>query len=427
MKYSIVIPYLSNSKCIDMCKEFIAKNSMYENEIVDIVDETDVYYAYNKGVYHSKCDTVVLLNDDMIVAKDWDKFIPLYTSQSHILTGYVIEANPGQMINGPSAIKYDCGTIDNFNYQKFQDYVDNQKVPDITYNSTGWYQPMVLNQRSWMTFPNIKKHPEHANDVILIDQIMPKLGYNFDQINMFAYHFARQTITHSIKNKKRCIFTYCNYQIEDKIVTLQARVIDKLNTVFNCKFEFLRYKGKDGEMFPDQVIDYALEKLLYEDNYETILMLDIDCVPLSTEALEYMFEQAENGKLVGNIQRSNHIENNKHVYVAPSAVCFTRETFEKLGKPSFKITHRGDIGEELTYCAEDQNIPVEMFMPSKYERLPHRGDTAWKLADNMPEYGIGTTFINDKGQEMFYHLFESRTGANNDLFFLKCADILLKK
>jgi hypothetical protein len=44
----------------------------------------------------------------------------------------------------------------------------------------------------------------------------------------------------------------------------------------------------------------------------------------------------------------------------------------------------------------------------------------------MPEYGIGTTFINQYGKEMFYHLFQSRFGKFNDLFFVKCAELLLK-
>ena len=49
--YSIVIPHLSNSDYIDTCIHYIKKNSKYDPEIIQIVDETDVYYAFNKGVY----------------------------------------------------------------------------------------------------------------------------------------------------------------------------------------------------------------------------------------------------------------------------------------------------------------------------------------------------------------------------------------
>ena len=59
--YSIVIPYLSNSKYIEQCKHYLQLNSTLPYELVEIVDETDVYYAFNSGVYKAKYDKVVLL------------------------------------------------------------------------------------------------------------------------------------------------------------------------------------------------------------------------------------------------------------------------------------------------------------------------------------------------------------------------------
>ena len=100
----------------------------------------------------------------------------------------------------------------------------------------------------------------------------------------------------------------------------------------------------------------------------------------------------------------------------------------KLGEPSFTITNRGDIGEELSYIAEQQAIAIEMFMPSKFEEnpvWPNDVRKPWDLQDGQPQYGIGTTFVDDKGNEMFYHLFQSRVNIFNHLFFLKCASIML--
>jgi hypothetical protein len=228
--------------------------------------------------------------------------------------------------------------------------------------------------------------------------------------------------------KKRAIFTYCNHQIEDKIPYLQKQVIAKFNKNKLCKFEYLHYKKPDGEMTPDEVIEYGLNKLFYEDHYETILMLDIDCIPLSEQALEYIFDRAEQGVLIGNVQRSNHLNNDKHIYPAPSCICLTKEMYEKLGKPSWKPNIRSDIGEELAYSAEDKGIEIEMFMPKGYEELPHwnTGERKpWDLRDGDPQFGIGTTFVNKNGDEMFYHLFQSRLNVFNNLFILKCAKIML--
>lgn len=425
-KYSIVIPHLSNSKTIEACIEKIKQNSVYENEIVTIVDETDVYYAFNKGVYQSSCDTVVLLNDDMIVGKHWDKYIPIYSKQDLILTGYVVEPNPGKLLNGPECIKYDCGdSIENFDFDKFQIFVENQQNPEIIYGKRGWYQPLVVNKKSFVSYPNINKFPEYANDITLIDNVLPKLGYQIAQIDMCVYHFQRQATRHNNILKKRAIFSYCNPDVDDKIRHLQSKIIEKFNKIPNCKYEFLMYNAKDGQVVPNQVINYAMDELFFKRNYETILILDIDCIPLSDYAIDYVFSEAEKGKIVGNIQRSNHIENNKHVYVAPSCMCISKETYMKLGYPSFDITNRSDIGEEVCYIAEENNVELEMFMPVSYEKLPYDQDKPWDLKDDMPKYGIGTTFVNKHGKEMYYHLFQSRLNQFSDLFFLKCAKILL--
>lgn len=152
-------------------------------------------------------------------------------------------------------------------------------------------------------------------------------------------------------------------------------------------------------------------------------MLDIDCVPLNSNAIDYVFDKASQGHIVGNIQRSNHLNNDEHVYVAPSAFCISKNTFELLGKPSFAPTSRSDIGEELCFIAENNDVPLEMFLPKCYEELPV-GKIPWSLKGNMPKYGIGTTFVNDDKIEMFYHLFESRSNSFNDLFYNKCVNIL---
>lgn len=425
MKYSIVIPHLSNSKYIDKCIEYIKLNSLYENEIITIVDEKDVYYAFNQGVYNSNCDTIVLLSDDMIVSKHWDKYIPFYSTQNTILTGYVVEPNPGVMIGGPSCIKFDAGdNIEDFDYDEFQEFVNQAKVSDIIFNSKGWYMPIVVNKKSFTTYPNINKFPASSNDILLIDQIMPFVGFNFAQIDMFVYHFQRKaTLQNNIK--KRCIFSYSNHQVEKKIQHFQQKIVEKFNSIPNCKYEYLMYNANDGDMVPDQVIDYAFNKLFYEDKYESILMLDIDCVPLSNHAIEYMFEQAEKGILIGNIQRSNHIKNNKHVYVAPSAICLTRDMYEKLGKISFSPTNRSDIGEEYTWIAEAKNVEIEFFMPKEYEMLPYGESGPWALADGMPKYGIGTTFVNKNNEPMTYHLFQTRLTIFNELFYNKCKQLIL--
>jgi hypothetical protein len=224
--------------------------------------------------------------------------------------------------------------------------------------------------------------------------------------------------------RKRTIFSYANFQIDDKIKKLQSDVIGKFNQSLGAKYEYLEYQGADGEIIPHQVINYALKELFFHRYYQTVLILDIDCIPLSTHALQYTFEQAEKGILIGNAQRSNHLDNDEHVYVAPSAMCLTKEMFIDLDFPDFYPDHiKCDVGERLTYIAEEKGIPVEIYGPDNYECSP-TGAEYWPLNSNYKNYGIGTTFVNYKNEEMFYHLFEARTNNFNKNFYDKCQGIL---
>lgn len=197
MKYSVFIPFLSKSKSIQQCLNALHENSVHDHEIVLTVGEKDVYYAFNEGVYKCKNDVVVLLNDDMIVSKGWDRLIPEYAQPDWILTTYVVEPNPGGLPIGPSCIDYDCGRELNFDQQKFQSYVDQRQseTPDFVPNSTGWFMPLIINKKTFVTFPNVVKFPICANDILLFNMLhqADECEYKFGVINSWTYHFGHAT------------------------------------------------------------------------------------------------------------------------------------------------------------------------------------------------------------------------------------------
>lgn len=223
---------------------------------------------------------------------------------------------------------------------------------------------------------------------------------------------------------RNAIFSYCNFQINPEIAEIKQQVMDKLLYGTNYEYRFLRYNLPDGQMFPDDVMNYAIPTL-FDEGFDNILILDIDCIPLNQEALEYVFERADQGVLIGNVQRSHYIDNNAHLFIGSSCLCLNKEVFEKLGKPNFCPTVRGDIAEEFVYLAEEKNIPIEFFVPHDYEASPH-GAKEWALDGKMNPYGIGTTFMRETGEETFYHLFESRHNLHVDKFINKCKSVLEK-
>lgn len=195
--YSVFIPFLSRSKSIQRCLNALHENSVHKHEIVCTINESDVYYAFNEGVFKCKYDTVVLLNDDMIVSKGWDALIPVYAKPEWILTTHVYEPRTGGMFIGPSPILKDFGGIDTFDQQGFEDFVVEQTkiTSDFVPNSSGWYMPTILNKKTFVGFPNVVKFPYCANDFLMFNMLHNSdADYKFGVINSHIYHFGHSSI-----------------------------------------------------------------------------------------------------------------------------------------------------------------------------------------------------------------------------------------
>lgn len=220
-----------------------------------------------------------------------------------------------------------------------------------------------------------------------------------------------------------CMTTIFMRNIAEETVLAQKKVIDKFNPS-NVAFYPILSDVSHG---------YTMTKLvemLEQKGHDAILFLDIDCVPVNECAIDYMFKQAYAGKVIGDAQRSNHIENNQHVFAGAHNVCFSIETYNKIGRPSLEPTHRSDVAEELTFAAEYSKIDVELLMPLRYEAPPFRmawetnTEPFWRLADGMPHYGIGTTYGLDDGTDMFWHCWQSFHPGQQERFLNKCKELL---
>jgi hypothetical protein len=167
--------------------------------------------------------------------------------------------------------------------------------------------------------------------------------------------------------------------------------------------------------------------------HDVILFLDIDALPLNDKAIDEYIHWASEGVLVGNIQRSNHIQNNQHTFVAPSAMAISESTFLTIGSPSAIETYRSDVGEEYTWLAEKAGIKVMKFMPLRFDAPPAESPS-WALADGMPHYGRGTTFgsrmtpisegAGGSAIETFWHNFQSFHPGQHERFMAKVAEIM---
>lgn len=219
---------------------------------------------------------------------------------------------------------------------------------------------------------------------------------------------------------KRAILTYYNDEIDKNLLMYQQKVLEKFNTVADyyplfCKLgteQIIHYQG----------LDYGVNQLFSEE-YDSVLILDVDCIPLNSYALEYIFERAEQNVLIGDAQRSGHIENDEHLYIGSSCFCLSRQIYEDFGRMTFAPDHiQADTCEYYTYEAEKRGVELEIFMPKSYIRDPV--DCSWDLGKGRGKFGIGTTFMNHKGVEMFFHLFSGREKIYNVYFYDKCEEVL---
>lgn len=157
----------------------------------------------------------------------------------------------------------------------------------------------------------------------------------------------------------------------------------------------------------------ALSLLLARNTNPITIFLDIDCIPLSQEALLFLAEEAGKGTLVGAVQRANHIDNDGHLYVGPFCMAFKNEQYKNLNSPTFKETLRGDCGEELTYRWSEYRQPIHTMWPSSVYY------PAWNLVGDT-KFGYGTTY-----EDKFYHAFGIREGGMQEQFITKCQQILI--
>jgi hypothetical protein len=159
----------------------------------------------------------------------------------------------------------------------------------------------------------------------------------------------------------------------------------------------------------------ALDELISLADAELVLILDIDCVPMTLAAIPELAARAQAGSLAGCVQRANHITNDAHLYVGAFCLAISRSLWERLGRPSFRPTARGDVGEELTYRCEEISAPVGMLWPSFVE------EPCWDLTGGL-SFGVNTEYGG-----AFLHTFNIRSSPFQQRFIDRCRAILAGK
>lgn len=199
---------------------------------------------------------------------------------------------------------------------------------------------------------------------------------------------------------KTHIVSFHNGNLHPDIIKYQKKVFDL------CKIPLQQIETRLSH--PE-----AIDHFLNTEDWETIIIFDIDCIPLQCGAPFLAMAKAKEGIIYGAAQQANHIPESG-IYASPAFIAFSRKTWEKMNKPSFLHSEFGDVGHEMTLYAPLHDVPVELIWPTHVE-VPR-----WDLGKESC-FGLGTTY-----QTGIFHAFESRMG-NNDIFVNKCKEVLGEK
>ena len=225
---SIIIPYLSNSECIDLCKQKISENTRNDYEIIEITDNTDVYAAYNLGAELANNEILVFLNDDMIVAPSWDVEMVNHCEENTVVTNYLVES--GYVKPAPTNIERDFGkSPDDFDYNGFVSFTKSIYATEVM-DGFGWYMPFAIRKSSFHPYPNEQKYPHSPNDILLF-KIFQDRGYAFKKVNSFTYHF-------------QCVSNRPNMESKAKFII--SRYAEDISWIKDYKVDYVIYnKGEE--------------------------------------------------------------------------------------------------------------------------------------------------------------------------------------
>jgi hypothetical protein len=159
-----------------------------------------------------------------------------------------------------------------------------------------------------------------------------------------------------------------------------------------------------------------MDDLLARAGDDLLVICDIDAVPLNAAAFDRLVAFAQDGRVAGLAQTSNHLEMPDKIYAGPMFLALRRSVWRDLGCPSMAPSKQYDAGQLLSRVAEERGVPVEVVLPNTCLK------PMWNLAGRRV-FGIGTFY----GENDFFHLFQSRKKRNIRLFQEVCADMVAGK
>ena len=202
-------------------------------------------------------------------------------------------------------------------------------------------------------------------------------------------------------SRKISVVSFFMENIPQGIVRSQRAIISK----------FLPEGFDFKQIMTDKSHYESLDDYMASSLDDATIFLDIDCIPLHSSALLELASAALQNELAGCVQRASHIDNNQHLYVGPFCMSLTTRLWHSLGRPSFRPTAVGDVGEQLTYECEERGIRTRFIWPTFVEQ------ELWPLVEGV-SFGHNTVY-----GDAFFHAFSIRSDSTRSAFLEYCSEV----
>jgi hypothetical protein len=189
------------------------------------------------------------------------------------------------------------------------------------------------------------------------------------------------------------------------VLEAQAAVVS-LYLRENDTFEQVLFENSHGGELDNQMNRVELN--------ESVLFLDIDCIPLRRAALGTADAVAQGGALYGLYGRCGSRGDPNLSYAHPAALALTGATYRNMGSPTFQPGPSWDVAGWVTHEARKHSVPIVFEYPVGFV-----SPAPWTYDDKT---GLGTTY--GRKLPMFFHQFMVRIGDNHEKFVKKCEEVL---
>ena len=201
----------------------------------------------------------------------------------------------------------------------------------------------------------------------------------------------------------RIISTYYD-NIPQTVLDAQAAVVSRCMAPGDS-FEQVLTTSHGGEL------DTQMSHI---DLNETVLFLDIDCIPLRRAAVGTADAVAKGGALYGLYGQCGSRGDPKLSFVIPAALALSGATYRRMGCPTFQAGPTWDVAGWVTHEARAHSVPITFEYPvGCVSQAPWSYDAFT---------GLGTTY--GRKIPLFFHQFMVRIGDNAEKFVAKCEEVL---